>query len=121
VNSAFFDDLSGCCVGTDVVGLTNNLFLSGLGAGDIGDPLLLATLHFSVNGAGPTTIGVTADNSADPNQGLYFLSGAENFSSSQPLTISAAAVPEPGMLLIPALGLAGLCLVRRKHSSVKQR
>jgi PEP-CTERM motif len=51
-----------------------------------------------------------------PEQGLYFLSGAESFGNSQPVTISAAAVPEPGTMLISGLGLAGLCLLRRKRS-----
>ena len=72
VNLALFDDLSGCCAGTDVVGLSNLSFPSGVASGDFTEPLLLATLHFSLSGSGPVTVGVTADNSTDPDQGLYF-------------------------------------------------
>ena len=103
-------------MGTDVVGLTNLSFPAGLAEGDLVEPLLLATLHFSVTGKGPTMVGVSANNSADPNQGLYFLSGAESFVNSQPVTISAAPVPEPGAMWISLLGLTGLCLLRRKRS-----
>ncbi len=113
VNSAFFDDISFCCVGTDVVGLPNFLFPAGIGPSDITEPLLLATLHFSVNGSGSTTVGVTADNSADLDQGLYFSSGAESFSNSQPITIGSS-VPEPGTTLIGGIGLAAILLLRRR-------
>jgi hypothetical protein len=112
VNSIFFDDLSGCCLGTGVVGLANATFIAGVGPTDFVEPLLLATLHFAVNGPGSTTVGVIADNNADPNQGLYFLSGAESFSNSQRIAITAST-PEPGTALIGGIGLAGILLLRR--------
>jgi hypothetical protein len=114
VNSTYFDDLSGCCVGTDVVATASAL--SGVEAGDFTEPLLLATLHFSVNGAGSTTVGISADNSTDPNQGLIFLGGTENFSDSARITAAAAATPEPGTILIAGLSLAGLYAFRRRFS-----
>jgi hypothetical protein len=112
VNSVYFDDLSGCCLGTDVVGLANATFIAGVGPTDFVEPLLLATLHFTVNGPGSTTVGVTADNNADLNQGLYFLSGAESFSDSQRITV-ASSVPEPGTTLIGGIGLVTILLLRR--------
>jgi len=115
VNPIFFDDLSGCCVGTDVVATDNATYVLGIGAGDFTDPLLLATLHFSVNGSGTTTVGISADNSADPNQGLIFLGGAESFSDSTRIT--AAATPEPATMLVAGLSLAGLYAFRRRLSS----
>jgi hypothetical protein len=115
VNSTYFDDLSGCCVGTDVVATASAL--SGVEAGDFTEPLLLATLHFSVNGSGSTTVGISADNSADPNQGLIFLGGTEDFNDSARITAAAAATPEPATLSVAALGLAGLYTFRRRLSS----
>jgi hypothetical protein len=115
VNPLFFDDLSGCCVGTDVVATASAL--SGVEAGDFADPLLLATLHFSVNGMGSTTVGISTDSTADPNQGLFFLGGTEDFSDSTRITTAAAATPEPGTMLIAGLGLAGLYAFRRRLSS----
>jgi len=115
VNSAFFQDISGCC-GTDVVALVDTPSFA-LQSGDFTEPLLLATLHFSVNGTGSTTVGISADNSADPNQGLVFFGGTENFSDSERVTSAAAATPEPGTMLIAGLSLAGLYAFRRRFSS----
>ncbi len=115
VNSTFFQDLSGCCAGTDVVALVDTPSFE-LQAGDFTEPLLLATLHFSVNGAGSTTVGISADNSADLNQGLIFLSGAENFSDSARVT-AATVTPEPDTMLIAGLSLAGFYAFRRRFSS----
>jgi hypothetical protein len=117
INSTFFDDLSGCCAGTDVVATDNAAFILGVEAGDFTEPLLLATLHFSVNGSGTTTVGISADNSADPNQGLIFFGGAENFSDSARITVGAATTPEPGTMLIAGLSLAGLYAFRTRFSS----
>jgi hypothetical protein len=114
INSAFFDDFSGCCVGTAVIGLSDAGFLAGVGPSDFTEPLLLATLHFSAAGVGPATVGVTADNNADLNQGLYFLSGAESFSASERLTLTTAT-PEPATILVSALGLFGLSMMRRRR------
>lgn len=114
VNSTFFQDISGCC-GTDIVALVDTPSFE-LQAGDFTEPLLLATLHFSVNGTGSTTVGISADNSADLNQGLIFLGGAENFSDSERVTASAVT-PEPGTMLLAGLSLAGLYALRRRFSS----
>jgi hypothetical protein len=114
VNPAFFEAApAGCCVGTDVVAFADGF---GLEAGDFTEPLLLATLHFSVNGSGSTTVGISADSSADPNQGLVFLGGSEDFSDSARITTAAAATPEPATMLIAGLSLAGLYAFRRRLS-----
>jgi hypothetical protein len=119
LNSTYFAaPPAGCCVGTDVVATDNAAFVFGLEAGDFTEPLLLATLHFSVNGTGSTTVGISADNSADPNQGLIFLfADPENFSDSARVTAAAAATPEPATLSVAALSLAGLYAFRRRFSS----
>jgi len=110
VNNTYFDDFTGCC-GSTVVGLTSLSYPAGIASTDFTAPLLLATLHFSVNGPGKVTIGVTADNNSDPNQGLIFLSGGESFSASQDVTITAT--PEPGAILLSVLGLGVLALGKR--------
>ena len=118
INSAFFEDFSGCCAGTDVVGLSNLSFPSGVGSGDFTEPLLLATLHFSLSGSGPVTVGVTADNSADLDQGLYFGTGAESFSASENV---GSSTPEPSTILLSALGLFGMSLIHRKSTQGRLR
>jgi PEP-CTERM motif len=118
VNSAFFEDISDCCAPNYVVARDNAAFVFGIESGDFTEPLLLATLHFSVNApGGSTTIGISADNASDPNLGLIFLGGSEDFSDSVMITTSAAATPEPGTLLIAGLSLAGLYGFRRRFSS----
>lgn len=102
VNLTLFTDLS-CCVGPDVVGLPNAA--AGLDSTDFTEPLLLATLHFTLSGSGPVTVGVTADNGSDPNQGLYFLSGAESFTATETV---GSSTPEPATILLSALGLLGV-------------
>jgi hypothetical protein len=117
VNGTFFDDFSGCCAGTDIVGLTNSTFILGVSAGDFTEPLLLATLHFSTIGSGTTTIGVTAD-SSNPDQGLYFLSGSESFSASQRVD---AVSPEPATTLMVGLGTLVLLVLGRSNSAIARR
>ena len=115
VNSNFFQDISACC-GTDVVALTVDTPSFELQSGDFTEPLLLATLHFSVTGSGSTTVGISADNSADPNQGLVFFGGTENFSDSTTIA-TATATPEPATMSIAGLSLAGLYAFRKRLSS----
>lgn len=113
VNAAFFDDFSGCCVDAQVVGLTNSSYPAGIGPGDFTEPLVLATLHFAVSEPGSAHIGVTADLADNPDQGLFFLSGAEGFTASE--LVTAAAAPEPSTILFGGIGVAALGVVRLRY------
>jgi hypothetical protein len=101
-----FEDISGNTgFDSDAGGIATAGFLVD---GDFAEPLVLATLHFDLNGFGPITISVNAD-SQDPNQGLAYLSTSDSFNASAVVS----AVPEPGTFVLGGFLIIGLLARRR--------
>lgn len=93
-----------------VAGVATSVFLS---PGDFVEPLQLATLHFGVVGAGVSSISITGD-PLNLDQGLIYLSASDAIAAGTRVT-AQAAVPEPGTLLLGALGIAAVWNRKRKR------
>ena len=108
-----FTDFSASFGGNPAVaGISNSIL--GLSSGDFAEPLTLAILHFTANGLGATSIGVTYD-PGDLNQGLFYLNSIEPISASRQIDVT----PEPATFALAGLALAALCVagVRRGHKA----
>jgi hypothetical protein len=108
---SFFDDISdNPGFGADVGGTADAGFLEDA---DFTEPLTLAILHFNAIGAGPAAISIAAD-SANPDQGLVYLSSSDSFSASTGVDVDV--VPEPRTMLLGCLAaglIAGCTKLRR--------
>ena len=77
------------------------------------EPLLLATLHFTVIGVGPASIFITGDPS-DGVQGLQFLNDLVGAPIEASTSVRAVApVPEPATLVLSGIGLIAMASLRR--------
>lgn len=109
---ALFTDVSGVFgPSPQVAGVATAGFLEAV---DFTEPLTLAILHFQAGAPGSSSIGITTDLD-DPNQGLIYLTaGADPLDASTRVTVSEAATPEPGTMILGGLALASLWFCRRR-------
>jgi PEP-CTERM motif len=107
-----FTDLTGQPgLGAQVAGFATAILLN---PGDFVEPLQLATLHFGVIGAGVSSISISSD-PLNLDQGLIYLNAYDSIAAGTRVTALAAAVPEPGTLLLGALGIAAIWNRKRKR------
>lgn len=105
-----FVDLSPFFAGQPMVAA---LAFPGIPVSGVSGPLTLAVLTFQAGGAmGSTSISVSGNPLADPNEGLLFVSAAENLDARA----SVQLVPEPATLALSAAGLAILLAFRRRRA-----
>jgi len=108
-----FTDITGQPgLAAQVAGVASAILLS---PGDFVEPLQLATLHFGLAGVqfGATSISITGD-PLNLDQGLIYLSTSDPIAAGTRVT-ALAAVPEPGTLLLGALGIAAVWNRKRKR------